>query len=47
MNMAPTFAHCVWLSAPQGGAAPAARLSRFRGPCLRKYLRGSTGCRSF
>ena len=34
MNMAPTFAHCVWLPAPRGGAAPAARQSRFRGPCL-------------
>ncbi len=34
MNWAPTFAHCVWLSAPRGGAAPAARHSRFRGPCL-------------
>jgi hypothetical protein len=34
MNIAPTFAHCVWLSAPRGGAAPAVRQSRFRGPCL-------------
>ena len=34
MNMAPTFAHCVWLSAPRGGAAPAVRRSRSRGPCL-------------
>ena len=47
MNMASTFAHRVWLSAPRGGAAPATRLSRFRGPCLHKYLRGSAGCRSF
>ncbi len=31
-NFAPTFAHFVSLSAPRGGAAPAARQSRFRGP---------------
>jgi hypothetical protein len=30
--MAPTFAHCVWLSAPRGGAAPAVWQSQSRGP---------------
>jgi hypothetical protein len=30
----PHAPHCVWFAAPRGGAAPAARRSRFRGPCL-------------
>ena len=36
----PHAPHCVWFAAPRGGAAPAARRSRFRGPCWR----GSRGC---
>ena len=33
--MTPTVAHCVCSLPPEGAAAPAARQSRFRGPCLR------------
>jgi lipoprotein-releasing system ATP-binding protein len=32
----PHATHFVWFAAPRGGAAPAARQSRFRGPCLKR-----------
>ena len=32
----PTVAHFVCFLPPEGAVAPAARQSRFRGPCLKK-----------
>ena len=34
MTMAPTVVHFVSLPVPEGAAEPAARQSRFCGPCL-------------
>ncbi len=45
MNMAPTLVTTCTALPPEGAAAPAARQSRFRGPCLKGEIRGSSiGC---